>query len=553
MSVDDLLLPGTVRQAVPAGIDVSAAARKLVSGLVAEPYGQVSASVYETGRLVSQAPWLTGHTGRVAFLLGAQRPDGGWGAPGGYALVPTLSATEALIAELRRDDPGSGLGREDVGRGADRGLELLRSWSRDGRWPSPPDMPAIELIVPALVSLINEHLAAAGAGERLDLPQGMDGAKLSVIRERLASGAAVSQKLVHALEVAGEAAVRAPGVVPSPVGTDTFSPVAAGTIGASPAAGSAWLGPEGRADPDDPVRRYLEAVAGRYGGPVPCALPVTVFERGWVLSWLWRAGIHVEVPPQLAESLGDALGPQGTSAGPGLPPDADTTSVALYALALLGDPREPDGLRGYETDTHFCTWRGEEGASPTVNAHVLDAFGEYVRRRPEAAPRYAAATGRLSAWLRGRQTREGSWLDRWHASPYYATACCALALAEFGGEESAEAVDGAVRWILGSQREDGSWGRWRGTAEETAYALQTLLLTAATAGRGRAEAVERGYHYLRGSVGDQGVPIGAPPLWHDKDLYLPVAIVTAAVLGALHLARPVTRSRPGGVGAITDS
>jgi halimadienyl-diphosphate synthase len=35
----------------------------------------------------------------------------------------------------------------------------------------------------------------------------------------------------------------------------------------------------------------------------------------------------------------------------------------------------------------------------------------------------------------------------------------------------------AVDWILSSQRPDGLWGLWEGTAEETAYALQTLLLT----------------------------------------------------------------------------
>ncbi|GAA4236758.1 hypothetical protein FHR32_008468 [Streptosporangium album] len=533
MSVDDLVVVGAARQPGFGEIDVAAAARELVAGLVAEPWGQASASIYETGRLVSLAPWLSGHAARVRFLLAAQRPDGGWGAPDGYALVPTLSVTEALAAELRREAPG--FERDSLAGVVDRGLGLLRSWLNDERLPSLPDMPAVELIAPALISMINGYLGENG--EWLNLPAGMDGAKLSAVRARLASGAAVPQKLVHALEVAGEAAVAAPGVSPSPIGTAGSLSSATATIGASPAAGAAWLGAGEAPEPGAPVRRYLEAVVDSYGGAVPCALPITVFERGWALSWLRRAGIPVAVPSGLIEDLCDALGPEGSPAGPGLPSDADTTSVALYALALLGAVREPDCLWLYETGTHFCTWRGEEGESPTVNAHVLDAFGEYLRHVPGPAPRYEAAVDRLTAWLRDHQRVEGSWQDRWHASPYYATACCTLALEDFGGKDSADAVDRAVRWVLATQREDGSWGRWEGTAEETAYALHILLLTTAASGERPMEAVKRGYHYLRSSVSDQGVPVVMPPLWHDKDLYLPVAPVRATILGALYLAQ----------------
>ncbi|MEU8384946.1 prenyltransferase/squalene oxidase repeat-containing protein [Streptosporangium sp. NPDC048865] len=579
MSVSRLLSPGTEEDRVLARVDAVAEARDLVAGLVAEPWGQVSVSVYETGRLVSTAPWLSGHSGRVRFLLDSQRPEGGWGPSGGYALVPTLSATEALLAELRRSTRADSAGsrRRSRGDGADqdaerfpgpgprvlaeaagRGLRALERLSAEETRASLPDTPAIELIVPALIAAINAHLPP---DESLETPADMEGSKLAAVRARLVSGAAVPQKLVHALEVIGEAAGVA-GVRPTPVrvgpaaGAGPASAAAAGSdapaavtpsaptgaIGASPAASAAWLGDRGGTDAGDPVLRYLEEVVSRTGGPVPCATPITVFERGWVLSWLLRAGIRVAVPASLAASLRDALGADGTAAGPGLPPDADTTSVAFHALALLGTPVEPAGLWAYETDTHFCTWQGEEGASPTVNAHVLDAFGEYLRRGPgPAGPRYAAAVPKLSAWLRDRQEADGSWRDRWHASPYYATAGCAIALADFGGEKSAAAVRAAGDWVIGTQRPDGSWGRWKGTAEETAYALQTLLLAVGPEeGRddaARAVAVERGHRYLLASVTGRGEPVDAPPLWHDKDLYLPAAIVRAAVLGALHLAR----------------
>src|SRR5690606_7185219 len=259
---------------------------------------------------------------------------------------------------------------------------------------------------------------------------------------------------------------------------------------------AAWLAAQGSIESRHPARRHLESVVRRYGGPVPCGVPITEFERAWVLSTLARAGLALRVPEEVVWSLTSASDPEGTPAGPGLPPDADTTAVALYALASLGLPYEPESLWPYETETHFCTWQGEQGVSSTVNAHVLDAFGRHLEIDPAAGPRYGPAVAKVSAWLREQQAPDGSWTDRWHASPYYATACCALALADYGGAESAAAVRAAVEWVLDTQREDGSWGRWSGTAEETAYAMHVLLLTGENPGTRAREAAGRGRDYL---------------------------------------------------------
>ncbi|MBP2705552.1 hypothetical protein JOL79_17205 [Microbispora sp. RL4-1S] len=490
------------------------------------PWGQVTPSVYETGRVVTLAPWLARHADRVAYLLAAQRDDGGWGAPGAYALVPTLSATEALLAELRR---GTETRQESATllEAAGRGLRLLSGWLAELTARSLPDLPAVELTVPDMVGRINGHLDALGEagcpGLRLRLPAGMDTTFLDIVRDRIGSGRQVPEKLLHALEVAGDAAAGAASVLPTAIGT----------VGASPAASAAWLGdPAGRAA-GDPVLRHLEAVVVRHGGPVPVGFPITVFERGWVLSWLVRAGVPVDVPPELVAELRAVIGPAGTPAGPGLPCDADTTSVALHALTLLGMPQVPASLLEFETETHFCTWQGEQGASVTVNAHVLDAFGQYAICRPAERASYERVMAKTTRFLLDRQEPDGSWSDRWHASPYYATAGCALALDEFGGDGSAEAVARAARWVLDSQREDGSWGRWGGTPEETAYAMQVLLMTNAKWDPAGREAAARGYDYLHRSWG----VVDNPPMWHDKDLYLPIAIVRAVVLAAVHLAQ----------------
>ncbi|MFD1930381.1 prenyltransferase/squalene oxidase repeat-containing protein [Nonomuraea mangrovi] len=556
--------------------DIAFAARELVDGLMARPWGQMTASVYETGRLVTLTPWLAGHAERVDYLLRTQRPDGTWGAPDGYDLVPTLSAVEALLSEHRRS------GRAELSAAADRGVEVLQVRLRAAA--DLPDLPAIELIVPSLVSLINEHLD--GASDALPLPSGMNHDLLEAVRGRAASGAELPEKLLHALEIVGPAARGA-----------HVRPTAIGTIGASPAATAAWLaasrsapaglqpaeagtrgtdihgnasasnvgnagagnaaaghavveyaaighagfGAAGRSGDrvsgdrgpvgDVLAVQHLEAVARRHGGPVPVGLPITVFERGWVLSWLTRAGIELDVPPEMVADLRAAIGPAGTPAGTGLPADADTTSVALYALALLGAPQQPDSLLAFDAGTHFCTWQGEDGHSLSVNAHVLDAFGKYVECRPEAEGRYRPAMARLARWLQDRQRPDGGWEDRWHASPYYATAACALALDEYGGPEAKDAVLAAVTWVLDTQREDGSWGRWQGSPEETAYALQVLLQTSAGVDPRLPEAAAAGYVFLRDAdLDDQ------PALWHDKDLYTPQAVVRAAVLAALHVA-----------------
>lgn len=489
-------------------------ADELIDGLVARPWGQVSPSAYETGRLVALAPWLTGHERRIEFLTATQRTDGGWGGPGGYALVPTLSATDAILTTLRRSG-----NRAELMAAADRGLRWLFRFVPGLSGADVPDMPAVDLIVASLIDSINAYVSSPrgvggwAGGARLRIPAGLDEGRLALVRTAIDAGGPLPAKLLHALEVAGDR-VR---------GESSIRPTSAG-IGASPAATAAWLRER---DLDSPGRRYLESVVHSYGGPVPCGIPITVFELAWTLSHLIRAGIAVKVPGELVRVLRGALAPNGTPAGEGLPTDADTTSGALFALGLLGVPYEPDSLWTYRLDGHFCTWPGEDGFSVTTNAHVLEAFGHYLARRPDAGRRYVDVVADLSALLRDQQRDGGYWLDRWHASPYYATACSVLALARFGADAE-PAIRRAVAWLIETQRPDGSWGVWEGTAEETAYALQVLSLTA----NENAREVARGRDFLLGHDGEY------PQLWHDKDLYRPDAIVRAAILAALYLTEP---------------
>jgi hypothetical protein len=138
-------------------------------------------------------------------------------------------------------------------------------------------------------------------------------------------------------------------------------------------------------------------------------------------------------------------------------------------------------------------------------------------------------------------------MDKWHASPYYATAASVGAFErcdELAAKPAVKrAVDRAVRWVLRTRRDDGGWGRWASTAEETAYAVRALWA------RRHGRAAKAALAGARGQLGEadyfarpargramSAAPLGpAVALWHDKDLYHPIAVVRATTLASQEL------------------
>jgi squalene-hopene/tetraprenyl-beta-curcumene cyclase len=116
----------------------------------------------------------------------------------------------------------------------------------------------------------------------------------------------------------------------------------------------------------------------------------------------------------------------------------------------------------------------------------------------------APATKRGVAWLLAAQEPDGSWFGRWGANHIYGTGAVVPALVCAGVDAASAAVRRAVLFLQEHQNPDGGWGEdlrsytdpaWVGrgdsTASQTAWALLALL----AAGE-RSEAVARGVRWL---------------------------------------------------------
>jgi halimadienyl-diphosphate synthase len=501
------------------------------------PLAGVGAATYDTAEAVRHAllqpSRFPAGFGERAYqaLAQNQNADGSWGAqqwPGRYRVIPTLAAVTALAEEPARTDDAFWRGLKYLARNFSALAPVAR-----------PDLMACEYIVPSLLENLDRALddSAAGIAEsriadrlpprdqailRRPISAALkdcdeDRRRLHQLRDVFMTGGHVPVHLAHSAEILGDPGGRLRTLATTlPVGCSAAATVAV----------TAWS-----PQPWPEATRLLEQQATQLNGGLPTIMQMTTFELLWVCAAMLRSALPLATSTRASWTswIHSVLKPDGVRAGPGLPPDGDDTATALYLLNQLGETVSPDCLRPFLSNDGCASYPGERTQSVTTNAHALEALGLWVDRYPQDAPPYRPLRSNVMTHLLESQQADGSWDDKWHASPHYATSCVATALHQYGGAPARTAVQRAIEWTRDCQREDGSWGIWTGTLEETAFALETL-----------ANSSTDDVQYPRRKAimfldANYDAPFGTAvrtPMWQGKELYEPHRIVSAIVTSA---------------------
>src|SRR5437588_5904752 len=485
----------------PDDVPLPAAARRLLASL---QQGAMTAAAYGTAfvsRLrLPDDPKVLAFPQTLGWLLRNQNPDGSFGTTlpiPKEKLISTLSALLALadLPEHLQD----GLAH----RARAKALRFL--YEDTGNWQTGPDTAGFELLLPALLD--------EGRARELPLPydrfMGITArrdAKIGHIPPRLIYN--VATPLLHSIEYLGNRLdVEAARKQLSSNGSFANSPSA-----------TAYFLLKTR---DEQANEYIAMLmANRGDGSLPTVAPFEVFEIAWVLYNLARAQVRPAEAQSLVRYLAQALTDDGVGVSmEGLRPDADDTALTLSVLHRYGFPISAGPLRPFEGVSFFFTFPLERDASVTANAHVLE-----VLQVVPPFPRQHLIQQKVIKYLRDARVDGDHWADKWHGSPFYATAHAVFAL-------TASAPDlcrRAYTWFKNSQLKDGSWGWFgKGTPEETAYAVQALMTAPAETLAGMTEPLRRAAAYLNETEAEPVIP-----MWVGKTLYGPTQVVRSAVLSA---------------------
>jgi halimadienyl-diphosphate synthase len=463
----------------------------------------ISPSAYDTAWLA----WL--YPEAREWVIDAQRPDGSWGADVEYyhdRVIATLSAINAITA--------TSVNGHDLKR-VERGIQYVER-ALPHVAEDVYDTTAFELLLPSLVNM----------GQRL----GLNLARIEPLLE--------TQKPLYDQKLAlipPEMIYSSKTVVPYSLEFIGFEKLdrraipqlrnSNGSIHNSPSA-TAFV--EVALQGSAPGQAYLEDLIQKYNGAAPGFVPLELFETIWIL---YHVSLNMELKSlqSIIFPLIDHLRKAWTRRGVGFSitfpiADPDDTALAFKILSDLGTLQDPSVFEVYEVGDHFQCYPLERDLSLDVHIHIVDALKEALEfpRRDDLL---------LKALnILGRDLTTEYIVDKWHISPYYSTAHAIISLTGL----SDNIIQKQIRWLLKTQRDDGSWTFYpdcsKAAIEETAHALLALMIVYEKKGNIPFEVIERGIRYLERHY---RAPEELPALWINKALYTPYHIVEAIILSAM--------------------
>ncbi|MCA9981774.1 MAG: hypothetical protein KDD89_13100, partial [Anaerolineales bacterium] len=447
----------------------------------------------------------------VTWLLENQHEDGSWGSNVPYyhdRIICTLAALITLQDKCYASLNGTAVGA--ISRGEHYLWSHLHLLQND-----PFELVGFELVFPTLLAeakrlnlSVPNH--TCGYGEK-------QSRKLRLIPPDMLYSPQVSA--VHSLEFLGD-------------GADTSRlarSISYGSLGNSPSATAYYTGyfPE-----DDSALSYLTAVRERN---VPYLYPCEIFELTWALNNLSYS--NVPITQFASKATFDYLYKELGETGIGLDrtfgiSDGDITSVTHKLLLLAGYDLGTDIMRHFQReDGVFRTYFFERNPSVGTNVHALEAL----HLLPDY-PNGSQVRIDIITMLLDQRKYNIYWYDKWHISPYYATAHVLPALLNEQEAGLVHECQYSIDWILNTQWNNGGWGWYQQvTLEETAYALIALLHFHRVHPLPLADVlkIRRGVEYIREHYDVLNSTF--PELWIGKCLYTPHDVVHTVVLSALIL------------------
>jgi halimadienyl-diphosphate synthase len=449
----------------------------------------------------------------LAWLAENQLPDGSWGAlqPVYYhdRVLCTLAAMIALTYRGRRGHDkvqieNGRLALERIVSGATQGLQADPNGATVG----------FEMIAPTLAEEAERLGIIKNQGDRiLGRLSKQRAKKLSYLKGKMISRHVTMAFSAEMCGNDGQHMLDIENLQESD-----------GSVGVSPSA-TAYFATYLKKG-DEKSLGYLRNVRNVDGG-MPNVAPFDVFEIAWTL---WNLSLipdlcyRDKLKSQL-DFLSKAWQPTmgiGFASGYSVK-DSDDTSLVFETLLRYGIEKDIASVLAYEEEDHFRCFDLEVNPSISANIHVLSALAQ------SGLDKKNSSVQKVLGFLRKSKDKHlPFWADKWHSSPYYATAHAIIACADIDNE----LVHESVEWILKTQNQDGSWGTYLPTAEETAYAIQSLWVWDQNVASVPNIVLKNGARWLKDHMDDT-----YPPLWIGKCLYSPNLVIRSAIISALALAQ----------------